>query len=66
MNKESFSRRHIGTRESDIKEMLNAIDRLMNEINIFNKMKENSWKFLNRDFHVDRSKKLIIKSLDEK
>ena len=50
----------------DIKEMLNAIDRLMNEINIFNKMKENSWKFLNRDFHVDRSKKLIIKSLDEK
>ena len=50
----------------DIKEMLNAIDRLMNEISIFNKMKENSWKFLNRDFHVDRSKKLIIKSIDEK
>ena len=39
----------------------------MNEISIFNEMKENSWNFLNRDFHVDRIyKELIIKSIDEK
>ena len=50
----------------DIKEMHNAINRLMNEVNIFNEMKENSWKFLNRDFHVDRSSKLIINSINEK
>ena len=50
----------------NIKEMHNAINRLMNEDNIFNEMKENSWKFLNRDFHVDRSSELIINSTYEK
>jgi len=50
----------------NIMEMHNAINRLMNEDNIFNEMKENSWKFLNRDFHVNRSSELIINSIHEK
>ena len=50
----------------DIIEMHNAINRMMNEVNMFNEMKENSWKFLNRDFHVDRSSELIINSTNEK
>ena len=50
----------------NIIEMHNAINRMMNEVNIFNEMKENSWKFLNRDFHVDRSSELIINSINEK
>ena len=50
----------------DITEMQNAINRLMNEVNLMNEMKENSWKFLNRDFHVDRSSKLIMNSINEK
>ena len=50
----------------NIIEMHNAINRMMNEVNMFNEMKENSWKFLNRDFHVDRSSELIINSTNEK
>tara|TARA_B110000027_G_scaffold119707_1_gene132581 strand:- start:1597 stop:2799 length:1203 start_codon:yes stop_codon:yes gene_type:complete len=39
--------------------MQNAINKLMNDINDFNRMKENSWSFLNKDFHINRSYKLI-------
>ena len=55
-----------GILSGDIKAMHNAINRLMDEVDLFNEMKENSWIFLNKDFHVDRSSKLIIKSINEK
>ena len=55
-----------GILSGDIKAMHNAINRLMDEVDLFNEMKENSWIFLNKDFHVDRSSKLIMKSINEK
>ena len=55
-----------GILSGDIKAMHNAINRLMDEVDLFNEMKENSWIFLNKDFHVDRSSKLIMQSINEK
>tara|TARA_Y100000385_G_scaffold289701_1_gene359993 strand:- start:156 stop:1388 length:1233 start_codon:yes stop_codon:yes gene_type:complete len=40
--------------------MQNAINKLMDNINNFIKMKENSWYFLNKHFHVNRSYELIM------
>ena len=55
-----------GILSGDIKAMHNAINRLTDEVDLFNEMKENSWIFLNKDFHVDRSSKLIMQSINEK
>ena len=46
----------------DLLGMQNAINKLMDDINDFNRMKQNSWSFLNKDFHVNRSYKLINKN----
>ena len=54
-----------GILSGDMKAMQNAINRLMNEVNLFNKMKENSWKFLKNNFQVNRTSELIIKSVNE-
>jgi hypothetical protein len=50
----------------DINGMHHAINRLMDEVVLFNEMKVNSWNFLNRDFHVDQSSKLIMQSINKK
>jgi len=46
--------------------MNNAINNLMDNIYNFNDMKEGSWNFLNRYFHVNRSFKLIMQSKNKK
>ena len=43
--------------------MQNARNKLLDNANDFNMMKENSWNFLNSDFHVDRTCKLINEKL---
>ena len=43
----------------------NAINKLMDEVINFNCMKENSWKFLNEDFHINRSYKLINEKIKQ-
>ena len=50
----------------DSKAMQNAINNLMDNICNFNDMKVSSWNFLNRDFHVNRSFKLIMQSINKK
>ena len=42
--------------------MHNAINKLMDDVNGFNELKDNSWDFLNRDFQVNRSFKLMMQS----
>jgi len=50
----------------DSKAMQNAINNLMDNICNFNDMKVSSWNFLNRDFHVNRTFKLIMQSINKK
>jgi len=50
----------------DSRAMHNAINKLMDNISNFNEMKDNSWEFLNRDFHADRSFKLIMQSKNKR
>ncbi len=55
-----------GILSGDIKAMHSSINKLMNEVNLFNEMKENSWKFLNKNFHISRSFELINSFMNEK
>ena len=47
-------------------QMKYAIDSMMKDPDMFNQMRENSWKYLNKDFHVNRSSELILNALEEK
>jgi len=50
----------------DSERMKNAINKTMSIILDSNLMKENTWGFLQRDFKVEKSYELILKSIDEK
>ena len=55
-----------GILSGDMKAMQSSINKLMNDVNLFNEMRGNSWKFLNKDFHIDRSFELINNFISEK
>jgi glycosyltransferase involved in cell wall biosynthesis len=50
----------------DAQGMQNAINKIMSIISSSNIMKKNTWSFLQREFMVDKSYKLIVKSMSNK
>ena len=50
----------------DSKGMQNAINKIMSNITNSNSMNMNAWSFLQREFKVDKSYELIVKSMSNK